>query len=191
MKKQMMLVAAFVSAATFLAACGSDDPPPPVAGLAPAQATFPINSAVAGAVKDEPFEFAGGVPELGTSGTTSVAFTSTATNPGFRIGSGGFVANGSTAFGSCIFRIAVSDFPAGHRLAAGTEITVNPCELTIFFENMAANGTTLSKPAQMKLGNSLSNRRVIPVSVTPNGTVLIGNTPIGTVPVTPATGAGS
>jgi hypothetical protein len=191
MKKHMMLVAAFVSAATMLAACGSDDPPPPATGLAPAQATVPVNSAVAGASKDVPFEFDGGVPELGTTGVTSVMFTSTATNPGFRIAAGGSVATGTTAFGSCIFRIADSTFPAGHRLAPGTEISVSPCDLTIILENMPANGETQSKPAQMKLGATVSRPARVLVAVAPNGTLLLAGVPIGIVTVTPATGGSS
>jgi hypothetical protein len=190
MKKQMMLIAACLSAATLLAACGGSDDPPPTTALAPAQVTVPINSTVAGAMKDELFEFSS-IPELGTTGTTTLAFTSTSTNPDFTIAAGGATATGDTAFGSCTFRIRSSTFPPGHALAPGTEIRIDPCSIDIILENMAANGETLPKRTIMKLASRLSREKTIAVSVLPDGKVQIKGVTVITVPVTPVSGAGS
>lgn len=185
--KKILAVVGLVAAVALVACGGGDDDAPKVTAVAPAAVTVNASSAVAAALKDEPFTFPT-VSEFGTTASTSVAFTNTATNPGFSIGSNGFVASGDTAFGSCTFRIRTSSFPVGHPLSAGQEVRVDPCSIEILTANMAATGESLPKGVTMKLGRSISASRPISVSVSPTGELQIKGVTVITVPVTPVSG---
>ncbi|TWO72287.1 hypothetical protein FN976_06165 [Caenimonas sedimenti] len=196
-KKLIRLVLVLVGAVV-LASCGGGGDDTPVV-VASAEAVAPMNTEVAAAVQSEAFEF-NAVPDLGTTVTTTIAFTGTttsatgtgtggsATNPGFSISSGGFTASGETTFGSCIFLIKASTFPAGHALSLGSQIRIDPCTLSIILQNMPANSQPLSRAATLKLALAISRGRPINVSVTSTGQVLIGGRVIATVPVARVSG---
>ncbi|MGE4243485.1 hypothetical protein [Ramlibacter sp.] len=186
MKKLMSLMLA-VAAAALLPACsdGDDDPLPTVAA---ANTAISVSSTTAGAVANTPFAFPTGVAAFGTTAATSVAFTSTATTPAFSISSGANVATGATTFGSCIFVVASSNFPAGHTLANGATVTVNPCALNLATANQPADGVGRPRTATLQLGGTTSTGQNVAITVNANGTVVINNTIAGNVTLVQVSG---
>lgn len=194
MKKLMQWAIALCSAA-MLAACGGGGGDG-AARTATADATLAINPtsgpAVVSAIADETFTFADGVPAFGTTASTSVEFSEPATPsaaPRFSISSGGNTATGTVAFGSCIFRITASTFPAGSRLAAGETITVNPCNVNVNTRGVAADGVATTRSAALLLGAAVSAGASITVNVSPGGQLTLNGQAVGTVTLSPITGA--
>lgn len=187
MKKLGMILG--LAAAVAISACGGGGDDPVL--VAPATAVVPVTAAAATAVVSQTFAFPSGVPDLGTTGTTTLAFTSTATTPAFQIASGGNTATGTTQFGSCIFTVTASTFPAGSRLAVGQTITVNPCNISVQTAGQQANGVAATRSASFVLGNAVSSGATITVAVNPGGQLAIGGVSVGTVTLTPVTGASS
>jgi hypothetical protein len=185
MKKHFLLIAALVSAFT-LAACGggSNDSTEVAAADIEARAT----PATTAAVVNKEFEF-NAVPAFGTTATTTLAFTSTATTPAFSIESGGMEATGVTEFGSCIFRVQSSTFPADSPLATGKTVRVDPCEFEVAIEGAPADGSPSQRSITLTLGNRKSAAETVTVTVNPDGTVVINNRNFGTVVVEPVTGS--
>jgi len=172
--------------AAMLTGCGGggDDTPLVAANDLVVQA----NPSVTAAVAQAPFDFPGGVPVLGTTADTTVTFTSTDPSPAFSISSGGGTATGTTTFGSCIFKVTASTFPAGTRLATGATVTVNPCNLTINSRGLSANGVGQSRSIALILGAAASAGRTLTVSVNPGGGLTLNGTSVGTVTLAPVTG---
>ena len=175
-----------VAAAALLAACGGGSSDPVL--VANADATVPTNATVAGALAGTSFAFPSGVPALGTTGTTTLAFTGTAASPGFSVGSGGNTATGSAAFGSCIFAVTSSNFPAGHSLALGQTVTVNPCNMSVNTTGAVANGVATSRSVALLLGAAASAGSSVIISVTPGGALTLNGSNVGTVTLTPVSG---
>ena len=89
-------MALVVTAAAVLSACGSSDDAPPTK-VATIDTVVQASASTTAAAASVPFVFPGGVQELGTTGTTTVAFTSTTTTPNFTIESPGVgTASGTT-----------------------------------------------------------------------------------------------
>ncbi|WP_428572737.1 hypothetical protein [Ramlibacter sp.] len=176
-----------LAAAAFLPACsdGDDDPLPTVAAV---DATIPVTSSTATAVTNVPFSFPSGVPDLGTTAATSIAFTSTASTPAFSISSGTSVATGATTFGSCIFVVANSSFPAGHRLASGSTVTVNPCNIRLGTQGAPSDSVARQRAAVFILGSAASSGTVVTVSVNPGGSITINGRDVGTVTLVQVSG---
>lgn len=180
------LVFSAVAAAALLAACGGGSSDPVL--VANADATVPTNATVASAVAGTAFSFSSGVPALGTTGATTVAFTGTAAAPGFSVGSGGNTATGTAGFGSCIFVVSSSNFPAGHALAAGQTVTVNPCSLNIPTTGAVANGVATSRSVALLLGAAASAGASVVIAVTSGGALTLNGSSVGTVTLTPVSG---
>jgi hypothetical protein len=180
------LALALIAGTALLSACGggSDDPPL----VAASNATLAVNPVAAVAVAQTPFAFPAGVPDLGTTAATTVVFTSTASSPAFSIASGGATATGVTTFGSCVFAITSSTFPAGHRLAQGNVITVNPCNLNVGTAGAQANGVGASRSVALQLGAAASSGASVTVAVNPGGQLTLNGTSVGTVTLTPVSG---
>ncbi|MGE4243486.1 MAG: hypothetical protein AB7E83_23760 [Ramlibacter sp.] len=176
-----------VAAAALLPACssGDDDPLPTVAA---ADATIAVTSTTAAAVTNVPFAFPSGVPDLGTTAATTVAFTSTASTPAFSISSGTSVATGATTFGSCIFVVANSSFPVGHRLATGQTVTINPCNIRLGTTGSPADSVARQRAAVFILGSAASSGSTVTVVVNPGGTITINGASAGTVTLVPVSG---
>lgn len=185
MKKLLGLIVA-VGASALLYACGGggDDQPLGVAGTT----TLATNSTVAASVVSTPFTFASGVPALGTTGATTVTFTSTSTAPAFSISEAGRTATGSTSFGSCIFAVTASTFPAGHALAVGQTVVVNPCNMNVNTAGAVANGVAATRSVALLLGSAASSGASATVSVTAGGALTLNGNTVGTVTLTPVTG---
>jgi hypothetical protein len=186
MHKNLKLSLAAVAAAALLAACGGGgDDTVAVAATDLTVAAAPQSTA---AVANIPFSFAGGVPSFGTTATTTLAFTSTATTPAFRIDAGGNTATGTTRFGSCIFTVTGSTFTAPHPLAANAVITINPCSIKIDTAGKA-EGTTSTTEVELVLGTQSSLPATTQVTIAANGQVSINGQVAGSVTLREGTGA--
>ena len=177
---QKTKLAILATSVVLLAACGGTDPTPAPLPVASANATVNTNATIASAVANTPFTF-GAVPALGTTAATTLAFTSTGTTPAFSISSGGATATGTTNFGSCIFVVASSNFPAGHPLANGATVTVNPCTLNIATAGQPADSIARPRSTTLQLGGTTSTGQSVAITINSNGTVTINNTAAGNV----------
>ena len=187
MKKTVTLLMSFLLATALVGCGGDDDEPAPVAVVATAT-TLSASPATMAAVEGVPFTFPAGVPDFGTTGTTTVAFTDTSTTPAFSISSGGNTATGTTAFGSCIFRITASTFPSTHRMAAGNTITVNPCNIKVETSGMRVDAPAEQRSVALLLGSAASSGVAVTVDVNPGGQLTINGKAAGTVTIVFVTG---
>ena len=178
--------AAALAAAVVVAACGGGggDAPATVA-VAAANVAAPASKSTVAALSGATVNFPA-VPALGTTGTTTlkievpVAGTGASAalgTPTFNLSSGGNTASGEMSFGSCIFVIRASTFPADHPLALGKTITVNPCEVDIPTAGAPATGETRAFDASLQLGNTNSQPVTVPVTLAPNGGVILSLPP--------------
>lgn len=175
-----------VAAAALVAACGGGSSTPIL--VASTDAVLPAAAPVVAAVAGVPFAFPSGVPALGTTGTTTIAFSGTAAATGFSVASGGNTATGATSFGSCIFAVTASTFPAGHPLSQGQTVTVNPCSMNIGTAGAVANGVAQSRSVALVLGSANSAGATITVGVTAGGQLTLNGNSVGTVSLTPVSG---
>jgi hypothetical protein len=179
------------AAAALLSACGGgggsagNDAP----AVAVADTTVGVSPTVTGAVVSAAFSFPSGVTSFGTTSPTTVTFNDTTPIPAFTVTSGGNTAIGATTFGSCIFKIAESDFPASSSLAEGRTITVNPCNININTRGQVANGVEQPRGVELVLNAVASSRTALNVSVTRSGQVVLNGATVGTVVLSDGTGA--
>lgn len=184
-----ILVSLLMASAAVLSACGGGDDEPAL--VAASDTTLSVNTATAQALANTPFNFPGGVPALGTTGTTTVAFTSTSTTPAFSIVNGSNTATGTTEFGSCVFIVANSSFPAGHQLAAGQRVTVNPCQVRLGTQGAPADSVARTRAAVFILSAAASDGSSVSISINNGGNVTINGQAAGTVTLVPTSGGGS
>ncbi|MHB1124330.1 MAG: hypothetical protein ACYC0T_16665 [Ramlibacter sp.] len=187
MKKPLSLLLTLVVAVAGLAGCGGDNDEAVVA-VVTADTTLSASPTTTAAVEDVPFTFPAGVPDFGTTGTTTVAFTDTSTTPAFSIASGGNTASGTTAFGSCIFRITASTFPSTHKMAVGNTITVNPCNIKVETAGMKADSPAEKRSIALLLGSAASSGVAVDVDVNPGGQLTLNGKVAGTVTLEFVTG---
>ena len=177
-----------VSAA--LTACGGGGTSAPISTLTPtSNLTAAVTATTAAAVVNKPFTFAAGVPDFGTTTPTTVAFTSTGATPAFAISAGGSTATGATTFGSCIFTITASTFPAGSKLAVNQSVRVNPCNLNVATSGGNANGAASNREVKFVLGTVDSNGNNLPVVINADGSIILNDVTLGTVTISVVTGA--
>ena len=186
-KANKLLLTVFVTVA--LVACGGGDSTPVTTTTSSSNVTAAVTASTAAAVVNQPFTFAAGVPDFGTTTSTTVAFTSAGATPAFAISADGATASGPTTFGSCIFTITASTFPAGSKLAVGQSVRVNPCNLTAATAGGNANGAASDREVKFVLGALNSNGKNLPVVINANGSVVVNNITIGTVTISVVTGA--
>ena len=188
MKKTVTLLMSFVLA-TALVGCGgdNDDEPAPVA-VVPEATVLAASPTTTAAVEDVPFVFPQGVPDLGTTASTTIVFTDTSTTPAFSISSGGNTATGTTAFGSCIFRVTASTFPAGHRMSVGQQITINPCNIKAETSGMSVDAPAEQRSVALLLGSAASSGTPVTVDVNPGGQLTLNGRAAGTVTIEFVTG---
>ena len=184
-----------VSAA--LAACGGGGTSAPITTLTPTSNTLALVTAkTVGAVVNEPFTFADGVPDFGTTVPTTFAFTSTGESPTFSISAGGATATGTTKFGSCTFTVTPSSFPAfpaGSKLAVGQSVSFKTCQLNAATSGGSANGSESGREVKFVLGNLgspdlNSTGKNLPVVINADGSVIIKGVTIGMVTIAAVTG---
>ncbi len=169
-----------------LAGCGggSSEPDKVAAG----DTTLAVAPTTTAAVANLPFEFPAGVPDLGTTAATTLKFTDTSATPGFSITADGNTATGVTTFGSCIFRVTASTFPAGHALANGQTVTVNPCNLNVATTGAVAGDTPVSRAVALVLAAVASTNTSVVVGVTSSGGLTLNGNNVGTVRLVFVTG---
>ena len=160
-------------AAAMLAACGGGVSPNPTS----TNTSTAVTAATVAAMGGSAYSFASGVPAFGTAAATDLTVTGSGAATTFSATSGGMTASGPMTFGSCIFTITVSTFPASHALGAGKVVTVNPCTLDVNSAGYSAG--TQSVPTVLTLGTtkSAANNKTITITDT-------GGTRIGTVTLT-------
>ena len=187
-KANKLFFTVLVSAA--LAACGGGGTSAPLSASIASNNLAPVavTATTAAAVVNEPFIFAAGVPDFGTTTPTTVAFTSTGDTPAFAISADGATATGVTTFGSCIFTITASSFPAGSKLAVGQSVRVNPCQLNAATSGGNANGSASNREVKFVLGTLNSNGKNLPVVINTDGSVILKGITIGTVTISVVTG---
>ena len=178
----------FLSVATVtvvLAACGGGGGNPVTSGpleVATQDAVMNANSTNVAGLVNVQFNYPSGVPAFGTTGATTLTFTSSGSAPGFTITSGGNTAVGTTAFGaSCVFTVKQSTFVAPSPLAAGNTITVSPCTITANTNGETADWVPRDRFVYLLLGTALSAGATAQVSVGRNGEVLINGFATGVV----------
>lgn len=192
---RMVFALAIVSTATLFAAC-DDDPAAPTL-VAASNTVVSVNATVATALAGTAFSFPGGAGALDPvvanqnlvltfagTGTAPTAAATITTAAGATTGT--FTAN--LSFGSCIFAVTASTFPAGHRFALGQTITVNPCNINVATAGAQANGVGVSRSVSLVLGAAASSGASVTVGVNPGGQVTINGQTVGTVTLTPVSG---
>jgi hypothetical protein len=195
--KSLWKLAVVSSATALLVACGggggSNDDHVAVANSASAVTVDGTNgSNSVQAMAGQSIVFANGVPDFGTTASTTVAVSATPLGtppPSFTISSGGATATGDLTFGSCIFTVKSSTFPAGSKLVAGAKITVSPCKITLATAGVIAAGTPASVSTTLTLNTVTSAPYKITVTITPSGTVQVNGLTVYTTTLSSATGA--
>lgn len=176
--------AAALAAAVVVAACGGGGGDAPAA-VAATNAAVPASKTTVAALSGATVNFPA-VPALGTTGTTTLKIetpvvgtgaSATIGTPTFTLTSAGNTASGEMSFGSCIFIIRASTFPADHPLALGKTLTVNPCETDIGTSGAPADGSTRAFDASLQLGNTNSQPVTVPVTLQPNGGIILSLPP--------------
>ena len=189
MLKISKFMLAVVSTAA-LAACGGGTTstiPAPVI-VSTANLVAPVTASIVPAVVNTPFTFASGVPDFGTTAETTLTFTSTGDTPAFSIGSGGAVATGTTTFGSCIFIITASTFPTA-QLATGKVVRADTCTLNVGTLGGAANGSSSRRDVSLAFRTVISGALNLPVTINPDGRIVLNNIQIGLSRVSAVTGS--
>lgn len=193
--------------ATLIACGGGGSEPAPtlVAGAntsvaaSAANATNVTTAFVAVAKTSNPVTFSNGFSgvdaannPVAVTGSTTVAFSGgTASAPGFSMTNNGMTATGTTTFGSCTFTFSSSSpFPADHPWGPGKTLKVDPCSLTIPTAGTVANGSSTTQTITLTFGTTTGTVSTT-VTVASNGSVSIGDVPVGSVTVSATTGAGS
>jgi hypothetical protein len=190
------LAAFVVSGSMLLAACGggNDSPLRPISKVT-TSTTAAINptsgTAVVQAVLDKSFSFDAGVPGFGTTTPTTLKLAGSGTTPSFNLTSSEGTASGPMTFGSCIFTITASTYPAGHLLALGRVVTINPCALSVDTAGQTADGSSSPTEVTLVLGSTSSTPVLVTVSISSTGVVTVNGSTVGSATVVVTTGAGS
>jgi len=190
------IIAAAVFAAVAVSAACKDTTEPKVM-VAAEDAVVTMNSTVTSALSGVLFNFPGGAGALSpavASNNLALTFGGTTTAPtaaivitsptGAPVGS--FTAN--VSFGSCIFVVSGSTFPAGHALANGQTITVNPCSVNLNTAGGVANGQPTSRSAALLLGAAASQGTTVTVGINPNGQIVLNGSAVTSIRLTPVSG---
>jgi hypothetical protein len=191
MKKRFLLVCALVSAFV-LAACGdggSDDRLFAASEDLTVNANAATGPSLARAFKEEVFVFPNGVPEFGTTTTTTLVIHENGSTPTFTLTNGGNVATGQLLFGSCIFKITQSTFVPPSPLLVGNTITIPNCQFLVRTRTVPANNVVFTRNARWILSTATSNDTPVEVSINPGGQVTVNGVVIGTVTLVAVTGS--
>lgn len=188
----IFLAASVFSFSILLTACGGGSAPSPKA-VASADISAAVTPTTAQVMVGKSFSFDSGVSALGTTSATTVDLSGSAAAPDIKISSGGNTGTGVMNYGSCIFKITQSSFPASFtNLQVGAITEVKPCDLKLATSGLT-NGSSNSF-VKWILGNASSISQGVTVTISDTGVVTVNGTPFGTVTLvlaTGATGAGS
>jgi hypothetical protein len=192
---RMVFALAIVSTATVFAAC-DEDPTAPTMVVA-GNTTLAANANVVDAVAGIPFSFVGGAGAIApavagqnlvvTFGGTETAPTATMVITTAAGATTGTITTAVT-FGSCIFAVTSSNFPAGHAPSLGQTVVVNPCNLSVNTTGAVANGVATSRSVALLLGAAASAGSSVIIAVTAGGQLTLNGNNVGTVTLTPVSG---
>ncbi len=183
MKKKLGLGLISLVAAAVLVACGGGNDNASTA--ASADETAPVNAGSVAAVVGQGFTFNNGVTKFGTASPTTVTLNSAST---FSVAATEGSASGNLAFGSCIFTVTSSTFPAGSPLAVGQVVTVHPCNISVATAGVNVEAGAIARAVSFLLEGNASQAKDLSVDVSGTGTVTVNGTIVGTVTVSPVTG---
>jgi hypothetical protein len=148
--------------------------------------TAPVTVATAAAVTGESFNFPSGVAKFGTTAATTVSLNSTST---FTVSAGAEgTASGNLTYGSCIFTVTASTFPASSALALGKTVTVHPCSITVATAGVPASGNAIARAVSFVLEGNASQAHNLSVDISDSGVVTVDGVDVGSVTLTPLTG---
>lgn len=189
-------LAVVTSAAAVLVACGgggSDAPATVAANAAPLAINAASGPTAVQAIGTDTMVFAGGVPDFGTTGSTSLKVGAPpygATTPAtFTVTSGASTATGDLTYGSCIFTVKSSNFPASSKLLVGAVIKVDPCVVNLSTLGVPTTTATFPITATLTLNTVTSAPYKVTVSISPSGVVTVNGIIVTIVGVKPVTGA--
>lgn len=192
---RLVTVAAVLAVGVASSACKDDATAPQK--MVATNTTLAMNPTVTSALVGTTFSFPGGAGALATElagQNLALTFGGTATSPTAAMvittTSGGAVgtASATLTFGSCIFAITASTFPAGSRLALGQTVIVNPCNINVQTAGLRATGVAATRSVALALGAAVSSGAAITVQVNPGGQLVLNGTSVGTVTLVPVTG---
>ncbi len=177
------------SATAALMACGGGSTTEPANKVATTDASVNVGTAngpaVAATLSGETFSFPSGIAGFGTTAATTLKIT--AGSPAtFEMKSGADTATGTLTFGSCILTIVTG---SGNVFVPGTTVSDSACNILIGTRGVVANGTASNRTVTLTLGSSRGTVTV-PVTLNPDGTVLVKGGTLGTTPTVVPTGAG-
>lgn len=174
-----------LAAAAMLVACGGggDEPQSQVAS---SNVTAAVTASTVAGVAAEPFVFSSGVSDFGTTSATTVTLNSASS---FSVSSSEGSASGNLGFGSCIFTVTTSTFPSTSPLGLGKTVTINPCSITVNTAGLRAEENAIARAVRFVLGVNTSQPKDLQVDISTDGTVTVKGVAVGTVTLTPATGA--
>jgi len=177
-----------------LVACGGGDSAA-VSTAVVSDLVVPITASTVAAVAgtSTPMVFPSGVTAFGTAQPVTLTLSGSSATPAFSIETASAKASGVTTFGSCIFTVTSSTFPASSPLATGGRVEVTPCNLTVGTAGAAASASS-TRSVSLTLGAQTSSSATAVVTITPNGTVVVNGTTVGTgtvITVTGVTGSSS
>jgi hypothetical protein len=186
MKKLGVTMFSIVAAAAMLTACGGGgDNALPVTNVATTNVTAPITAASVSAVTGQAFTFNGGVGAFQTASPTTVTLNSASS---FSVASNEGTASGNLGFGSCIFTVTQSTFPASSPLAVGKTLEVQPCAITVATAGVSAEQNATARAVSFQIEGNASIAKDLTVDITSTGTVVVNGTNIGSVTLQPTTG---
>lgn len=193
MQVKKIFLAAFVLAGSMqLAGCGGGDNPTHTAVVTtPTTATInpTTGAAVVQAVLGKRLSFNAGISAFGTTTPTVLTLSGSGATPSFSLTSGSDTAKGQMTYGSCIFTVTSSTYPAGHRLAKDQVTKVSPCALTLDTAGKIANGNPSSSNVTFVLDASTSSPETVIVSINANGSVMVNGIEVGSATVVITTGS--
>jgi hypothetical protein len=189
---RLMVATAVLALALLPAACDKETTAPTM--VVAGNTTLATSPTVAAAVAGTTFNFPAGAAAIAPSlagQNLALTFTSgTAATMAFTNAAGVSTGNVTVAvsYGSCIFAVTSSNFPAGHSLALGQTVTVNPCNLSVATTGAVANGVATSRSVALLLGAAASAGSSVIVAVTAGGALTLNGANVGTVTLTPVSG---
>jgi hypothetical protein len=175
--------AALIATSFVLASCGGGDGDS--LAVSSSNLTAPVNASTASAIAGESFAFSGGVEKFGTTSPTTVTLGSAST---FSVAATEGTASGNLTFGSCIFTVTASTFPATSPLALGKTVTVHPCNMTVATAGAPAVGGAAARAVSFVLEGNASQSHNLMVDVADNGTITVEGVNVGSVTLAPVTG---
>ena len=190
MRLNKISLALVLAGSALLAACGGGGDSTPVrSGTAAADLTASVTASTAPALLDKRFSFQNGVVELGTTTDTTLLLSGSTAAPDFSLTAGANTASGVMTYGSCIFTVKQSNFPAKFtKLQVGAVTEIKPCDVVVATAGKPAGSSSLST-IKLVLGTSFSLPFGVTVTISDSGLVTISGTPFGTVKLQLATGA--